>query len=93
MTVLTRSPERLRGALPDIAGHPDVTVLAGDVRSFAFPEGTFSCVIHAAAEASAALNREAPLAMRWYRAWKDGIGCEALRSLTLDQIREYEQTV
>jgi len=31
--------------------------------------------------------------MRWYRAWKDGIGCEALRSLTLDQIREYEQTV
>jgi len=63
MTLLTRSPERLRGALPDIAGHPDVTVLAGDVRSFAFPEGTFSCVIHAAAEASAALNREAPLAM------------------------------
>jgi len=63
VTLLTRSPERLRAALPDIAGHPDVTLLAGDVRSFAFPEGTFPCVIHAAAEASAALNREAPLVM------------------------------
>lgn len=31
--------------------------------------------------------------MRWYRAWKDRVGCEALRSLTLEQIKEYEETV
>lgn len=63
VTMLTRSPERLRQVLPDIAGDPAVTVWPGDVRSFAFPEGAFPWVIHAAATASAALNATAPLEM------------------------------
>jgi CDP-glucose 4,6-dehydratase len=31
--------------------------------------------------------------VRWYRAWHDGAGPEALRALTLEQIQEYEQTI
>jgi CDP-glucose 4,6-dehydratase len=31
--------------------------------------------------------------VRWYRAWNDGIGPEALRAFTLDQIEAYEKTI
>lgn len=63
ITLLTRSPARLYRELPDIVGHPAVSIWAGDVRSFAFPDGPFPCVIHAAATASAELNTTAPLEM------------------------------
>jgi hypothetical protein len=43
--------------------HPSVHLHAVDVRSFAFPEGEFSHIIHAATEASASLNNENPLLM------------------------------
>jgi dTDP-glucose 4,6-dehydratase len=63
MTVLTRSPEAFRGKAPHLADHPAIRLWRGDVRSFAFPEGHFTHLIHGATEASAALNREQPLLM------------------------------
>lgn len=61
MTVLTRSPEAFQEKAPHLAEHPAIRLLRGDVRNFDYPEGHFTHVIHAAAEANAALNRERPL--------------------------------
>ncbi len=63
ITVLTRSPEAFRTKAPRLAGHAAVELLAGDVRSFAFPKTRFTHVIHAATDASASLNRDHPLVM------------------------------
>lgn len=60
ITLLTRDPEAFKLKAPHLASHPAVTLLQGDVRSFAFPSGTFSHVIHAATEASVTLDREQP---------------------------------
>jgi nucleoside-diphosphate-sugar epimerase len=51
ITVLTRSPETFRDQCPHLATNPAVSLLRGDVRSFRSPEGTFSFVIHGAADA------------------------------------------
>jgi len=40
-TVLTRDPARFRNSCPHLADHPAITLLRGDVRSFAFPQGEF----------------------------------------------------
>jgi len=63
VTVLTRDPAGFRARLPHLALDSAVTLHAGDVRSFDYPAGTFSHVIHAATEASAALNGSDPLTM------------------------------
>jgi nucleoside-diphosphate-sugar epimerase len=63
VTVLTRFPETFVAKTPHLALTENVTLLAGDVRHFAFPLGTFSHVIHAATDASARLNAENPLLM------------------------------
>jgi dTDP-glucose 4,6-dehydratase len=60
VTILTRDPARSRSALTDAAG---ATLVGGDVRSFAFPDGEFSHVIHGATAASATLNANAPREM------------------------------
>jgi nucleoside-diphosphate-sugar epimerase len=52
--VLTRDPERFRRKAPHLATHGSVALQAGDVRSFRFPAGNFSHVIHAAAESASA---------------------------------------
>lgn len=62
-TVLTRTPSAFAAKCPHLAAHPAVTLLAGDVRTFDFPEGEFSFVIHAATEASAKQAAEEPLEM------------------------------
>lgn len=62
-TVLTRSPEAFAAKAPHLAGDPHIELLAGDVRNFRFPEGTFPFVIHAATEASARQSAEEPLEM------------------------------
>lgn len=50
VTVLSRNPEAFRKARPHLAQAPAVTLLAGDVRQFAFPDGRFKYVVHAATE-------------------------------------------
>jgi len=62
-TVLTRSPVAFQRKAPHLASDPSITILSGDVRSFAFPEGDFPFVIHAATEASASQAADAPLEM------------------------------
>jgi nucleoside-diphosphate-sugar epimerase len=61
VTVLTRNPDAFAQKCPHLASDPAVTLLAGDVRSFAFPPGEFRFVLHAATDASAKLSAEAPL--------------------------------
>ena len=63
VTVLSRDPARFAAKAPHLAGDPAVTMLAGDVRNFAFPEGEFRYVIHAATEASLKQSQEQPLDM------------------------------
>ncbi len=52
-TVLTRRPEAFASKAPHLANRKDLKFAVGDVRDFAFPEGTFPHVIHAATTSSA----------------------------------------
>jgi len=61
--VLTRDAGAFRQKCPHLAAHPAIFFQEEDVRSFEFPSGAFSHVIHAATEASARLNEEDPLLM------------------------------
>jgi nucleoside-diphosphate-sugar epimerase len=61
--VLTRSVGTFREKAPHLASLPCVTFVEGDVRTFEFPEGDFSHVIHAATESASRLNEEDPLLM------------------------------
>jgi nucleoside-diphosphate-sugar epimerase len=60
---LSRRPELLAIKAPHLAKDPAISLHAADVRCGDFPKGKFSHCIHAATEASAKLNREAPLEM------------------------------
>jgi nucleoside-diphosphate-sugar epimerase len=62
-TVLTRDPQAFARKAPHLTARADLSFVAGDVRTFAFPEGRFDYVIHAATEASAKLDEEAPQEM------------------------------
>ncbi len=63
VTALTRDPRAFASAYPHLAGAPHVTPVAGDVRTFGFPEGGCDLVIHGATPASARLLAEDPLEM------------------------------
>ncbi|MCE5336664.1 MAG: NAD-dependent epimerase/dehydratase family protein [Desulfobacteraceae bacterium] len=61
--VLTRDPGAFRKSAPHLAENPAIRFHPGDIRTFRFPEGEFSHIIHAAAtSAMATFNREDPLA-------------------------------
>ncbi len=60
---LSRHPGLLAQKAPHLAQDPAISLHAADVRQDDFPQGGFSHVIHAATEASAKLNSEAPMAM------------------------------
>lgn len=60
---LSRHPGVLAEKAPHLAEDAAITLHAADVRHGDFPHGTFSHVIHAATEASAQLNSEAPIVM------------------------------
>ncbi len=62
-TVLTRDPESFHRKARHLANNSAVTLQRGDVRDFSFPDGDFPFVIHAATEASAQQEKEAPLEM------------------------------
>src|SRR4051812_20973780 len=47
-TILTRDPAAFSKKCPHIAADPAISLLAGDVRSFTFPDQDFKYVIHAA---------------------------------------------
>jgi len=59
--VLSRTPDAFRARLPHLHHHPAVSVVAGDVQSFNFPEGEFAFVIHAATDRTAAFGGDVPL--------------------------------
>lgn len=61
--VLSRNLDAFRRRAPHLAAHPAIQFHIGDVRSFEFPAGEFSHVIHAATEASAKLTEENPWLM------------------------------
>ncbi|HVA66147.1 MAG TPA: NAD-dependent epimerase/dehydratase family protein [Elusimicrobiota bacterium] len=51
--VLTRDQGSFRKKRPHLSNHPELSFLAGDVRSFDFPKGGFTHIIHAATESNA----------------------------------------
>jgi dTDP-glucose 4,6-dehydratase len=59
-TVLTRDAARFRARAPWIVNDADITLLEGDVRTFAFPAGRHSHIVHAATD-SAGQQPEAAL--------------------------------
>jgi dTDP-glucose 4,6-dehydratase len=59
-TVLTRDPAAFAMKCPHLAADPALAFLAGDVRSFSFPDGDFPYIIHAATEASGRQAAEQP---------------------------------
>jgi nucleoside-diphosphate-sugar epimerase len=62
-TILTRDPAAFAKRCPHLAADTSLTFIAGDVRTFVFPDGDFKYVIHAATEASAKQAAEEPLEM------------------------------
>jgi len=62
-TILTRTPEVFAQKCPHLASDPAVRLQRGDVRTFAFPDGEYRYVIHAATEASAKQASNEPLEM------------------------------
>jgi nucleoside-diphosphate-sugar epimerase len=63
LTILTRDPAAFEKKCPHLASDRSLTLLRGDVRSFVFPEGEFSHVIHAATESSGTQGTERPFDM------------------------------
>ena len=59
--VLTRNPAAFQIKAPHLASHPAIQFHRGDVRDFAFPEGEFSHVVHAATEADLQVMAGDPL--------------------------------
>lgn len=62
-TVLTRNPAAFAEKCPHLASDPAISLLAGDVRDFTFPDGEFRYVVHAATETSAKQGSAGPMEM------------------------------
>jgi nucleoside-diphosphate-sugar epimerase len=63
LVALTRNRRRFLNSMPHLADRRDVQFHEGNVRTFDFPDGEFSHIIHAATDASATLNELDPRAM------------------------------
>ena len=59
--VLTRNPASFQIKAPHLASHRAIQFHRGDVRDFAFPEGEFSHIVHAATEADLQVMAGDPL--------------------------------
>ena len=55
-TILSRDPDRFRRDNPRFADLPGVDWVKGDVRDFAFPDGPFDAIVHAATSAVTTLS-------------------------------------
>lgn len=75
--VLTRSPKSFLSKAPQLAGNQDIRIVEGDIRSFDFPAGTFSHIIHAATQTAEPAGPVEPRVL--FRANVEGTG----RSLEL----------
>ena len=60
---LSRNPGRFAAKAPHLANDPALSFINGDVRSFEFPSGPVTHVIHAATESSTTLNADDPQTM------------------------------
>jgi nucleoside-diphosphate-sugar epimerase len=60
-TVLTRDPVAFAIKCPHLASDQSLSFIAGDIRTFSFPDGDFQYIIHAANDASAKQTAEQPL--------------------------------
>lgn len=60
IVVLSRNPRAFAEKCPHLAADPAVTLHAGDVRTFPFPEGEFGFILHAATDTNARAQAEAP---------------------------------
>jgi dTDP-glucose 4,6-dehydratase len=61
VVMLSRDPTRFSVQMPQVAGHGSVRMLPGRAESFAFPEGEFPLVIHAATAAHHPPTPECPV--------------------------------
>ncbi len=61
IVLLSRNPEAFSIKYPQLANHPAVSWVQGDVKTFDFPDGEFSHIIHAASEGDVRLGQENPL--------------------------------
>jgi nucleoside-diphosphate-sugar epimerase len=61
--VLTRNLTAFQKKAPHLANHPALSFISGDVRSFDFPAGKFSHIIHAATDVKVQSVVEHPLEM------------------------------
>jgi len=61
IVALTRDPAAFARKAPPLTGQPALTLWAGDVREFAFPEGRFTHVVHAATDSDTAKIVAEPL--------------------------------
>ena len=63
ITVLTRNIARFSAQARQLSANPALHFIEGDVRSFEFPSGSVTHVIHAATESSTRLNADDPQTM------------------------------
>lgn len=63
IVILSRDPGKFKNKFPHLANNPYFDFIAGDIRDFAFPAGSFQYIFHLATEASDDLNRNEPLRM------------------------------
>ena len=63
VTILTRDPAKFAQKAPHLAAWPAFEFVSGDILSAHLPGGHYTHLIHAATDASAALNDTDPLAM------------------------------
>ncbi len=68
--VLTRNPAAFQQKCPHLFRESCLEFYEGDIKNFTFPDKKFSHIIHAATDASAALNKNNPIAM--YKTILDG---------------------
>lgn len=59
-TVLTRDPAAFHLRSPHLAGDPALTLLEGDIRTFAFPPGHHDLILHAATDSGGQQSHRTP---------------------------------